>query len=132
LDGVRVGLPKQYFVDGMDEAVKASVEEAIEKMRELGAAIVELDLPLAPYALAAYYILQPAEVSSNLARFDGMRYGTRVPGNTLEEAYKNTRGELFGTETKRRILLGTYILSAGYKDAYYKKALAVRAALDNE
>ncbi len=132
LDGVRIGMPKQYFVDGMDESVKASIKEGIEKLQMLGATVVELDLPLAPYALAAYYILQPAEVSSNLARFDGMRYGTRVAGKDLIDSYKNTRGALFGTETKRRILLGTYILSAGYKDAYYKKALAVRNALDHE
>lgn len=132
LDGVRVGVPKQYFIDGMDEGVKAAVQESIKTFESLGATVVELDLPLSPYALAVYYILQPAETSSNLAKFDGIRYGTREKADGLLDVYKKTRGNLFGTEVKRRILLGTYILSAGYKDAYYKKALAVRNALDHE
>jgi aspartyl-tRNA(Asn)/glutamyl-tRNA(Gln) amidotransferase subunit A len=128
LSGVRVGVPKEFFIDGMDGDVAASVRASIEKMKDAGAEIVDITLPLTSYALPAYYIIQPAEASSNLARFDGMRYGTRAEG-ALEESYRSARGTGFGAEVKRRIMLGTFILSAGYYDAYYKKALAVRAAL---
>jgi aspartyl-tRNA(Asn)/glutamyl-tRNA(Gln) amidotransferase subunit A len=128
LSGVRVGVPKEFFIDGMDEDVAGAVRSAVAAMKDAGAEIVDLSLPLAPYALSAYYIIQPAEASSNLARFDGMRYGTRADG-ALEESYRVARGAGFGAEVKRRIMLGTFILSAGYYDAYYKKALAVRAAL---
>lgn len=128
LEGVKVGVPKEYFIDGMDDDVRGAVEQAIATMKENGAEIVDISLPLLPYALPTYYIIQPAEASSNLARYDGMRYGTRAPG-TLEDSYLTARGEGFGPEVKRRIMLGTFILSAGYFDAYYKKALAVRAAL---
>ncbi len=131
MNGVRVGVPKEYFVDGMDENVSALVRSTIERMKHAGAEIVDISLPLSPYALAAYYIIQPAEASSNLARFDGMRYGERGEG-TIEESYRSARGAGFGAETKRRIMLGTFILSAGYYDAYYKKAIAVRAALKME
>ncbi len=131
LSGVRVGIPKEYFIDGMDEDVAARVREAIEILRNGGAEIVDITLPLAPYALPAFYIIQPAEASSNLARFDGMRYGTRAEG-TLEESYRAARGAGFGPESKRRIMLGTFILSAGYYDAFYKKAIAVRAAMKME
>lgn len=131
ISGVRIGVPKEFFIDGMDDEVASSIRSAIDVLKNAGAEIVEISLPLAPYALPAYYIIQPAEASSNLARFDGMRYGTRADGS-LEESYRNARGEGFGAEAKRRIMLGTFILSAGYYDAYYKKALAVRAALKAE
>ncbi len=129
--GLRVGVPKEYFIDGMDAEIAKLVKEAIEVFRKGGAEIIEISLPLSPYALPMYYIIQPAEASSNLARFDGMRYGTRASG-TLDESYLNSRGMGFGTEVKRRIMLGTFILSAGYYDAFYKKALAVRTALRKE
>ncbi len=128
LKGIKVGVPKEFFIDGMDEEVANCVRLAIEKMKEAGAEIIDITLPLAPSTLAAYYIIQPAEASSNLAKFDGIRYGDRADG-TLEESYRSARGKGFGAETKRRIMLGTFILSAGYYDAYYKKALAVRTAL---
>lgn len=128
LEGVRVGVPKEFFIDGMDNEVAVMVRSSIVSMKDAGAEIVDISLPLTSYALPAYYIIQPAEASSNLARFDGMRYGTRARG-ALEESYRMARGAGFGAEVKRRIMLGTFILSAGYYDAYYKKALAVRAAL---
>ncbi len=131
LSGVRIGIPKEYFIDGMDDDVAARVREAIEALRSGGAEIVDITLPLAPYALPAFYIIQPAEASSNLARFDGMRYGTRGEG-ALEESYRAARGVGLGPESKRRIMLGTFILSAGYYDAFYKKAIAVRAAMKME
>jgi aspartyl-tRNA(Asn)/glutamyl-tRNA(Gln) amidotransferase subunit A len=131
LKGLRVGVPKEYFIDGMDSEVKARVEEAIQVFKDNGAEIIDMSLALTEYALPAYYIIQPAEASSNLARYDGMRYGTRAEGG-LEEAYLTARGEGFGPEVKRRIILGSFILSAGYYDAYYKKALAVRNAIRQE
>lgn len=130
-EGLRIGVPSQYFIDGMDEEVRKAVEDAIAVFKDHGAIVKEISLPLTDAALPAYYILQPAEVSSNMGRYDGMRYGTRAPGS-LEESYLTARGEGFGPEVKRRIMLGTYILSAGYYDAYYKKALAVRQALRME
>lgn len=131
MKGLRVGVPKEYFIDGMDPEVRARVEEAIEVFKAQGAEIIDISLPLSPYALPTYYIIQPAEASSNLARFDGMRYGTRAPG-ALEDSYLTARSEGFGMEVKRRIMLGSFILSAGYYDAFYKKALAVRNALRKE
>jgi aspartyl-tRNA(Asn)/glutamyl-tRNA(Gln) amidotransferase subunit A len=131
MKGLRVGVPKEYFIAGMDPDVRARVEEAIEVFKQNGAKIIDISLPLSPYALPTYYIIQPAEASSNLARYDGMRYGTRAPG-VLEESYLQARSEGFGLEVKRRIMLGSFILSAGYYDAFYKKALAVRNALRNE
>lgn len=128
LKGMRIGIPKEYFVDGMDEEAKARVMDALETLRAQGAELVDVSLPLTSYALPTYYIIQPAEASSNLARFDGIRYGTRAPGS-LEESYVTARSEGFGSEVKRRIMLGSAILSAGYADAYYKKALAVRSAI---
>ncbi len=129
--GLRVGVPKEFFVEGTDPDVVACIRSAIDVLKANGAEIVEISLPLLPYALPTFYIIQPAEASSNLARFDGMRYGTRHEG-TLEESYRSSRGEGFGPESKRRIMLGTFILSAGYYDAYYKKAIAVRAAMKME
>ncbi len=129
--GLRIGVPKEYFIDGLDDEVRARINEAIELMRQNGASIVDLSLPLTPFALPTYYIIQPAEASSNLGRYDGLRYGTRAPGS-LEESYLTARGHGFGPEVKRRIMLGTFILSAGYYDSYYKKALAVRTAIRAE
>lgn len=130
-EGLRVGVPKEYFIDGMDPDVRARVEAALDVLKKNGAELVDISLPLTPYALATYYIIQPAEASSNLGRYDGMRYGTRAPGG-LDASYLQARSEGFGTEVKRRIILGTFILSAGYYDAYYKKALAVRQAIRRE
>jgi aspartyl-tRNA(Asn)/glutamyl-tRNA(Gln) amidotransferase subunit A len=128
LKGVRVGVPKEYFIDGMDESIKAIIHGQIERMRSAGAEIIDLSLPLTEYALPVYYIIQPAEMSSNLGRYDGFRYGDRAQG-TLKESLLNARKFGFGPEVKRRIMLGTFILSSGYYDAYYKKALAVRSAI---
>jgi aspartyl-tRNA(Asn)/glutamyl-tRNA(Gln) amidotransferase subunit A len=125
---LRIGVPKEYFVDGMDEEVRKRVDEAIEVLKKDGAEIVELSIPATKYALPVYYILQPAEAASNLNRYDGMRYGKRAEGG-LEESYILARTEGFGLESKRRIMMGSFILSAGYIDAFYKKALAVRKIL---
>lgn len=125
---LRIGVPREYFVEGMDEEVRARVEEAILALKESGAEIVEVSIPTTSYALPIYYIIQPAEASSNLARYDGMRYGDRGVG-ALEDAYIDARSKGFGLETKRRIMIGSFVLSAGYGDAYYKKALAVRQVL---
>lgn len=138
--GLRVGIPKEYFSESLDARVRSVAEAAIERFKSLGADIVDISLPHAKYALPAYYIIMPSEVSSNLARFDGMRFGLRVndeearaAGNgTLLETYLDTRGYGFGSEVKRRIMLGTYTLSAGYYDAYYKKAQAVRKLIKND
>lgn len=120
--GLKIGVPKEYFGEGINPEVKAKVEEAIEKYKELGAEIEEFSLDIADYSLATYYIIAPAEASSNLGRFDGIRYGYRTPNYTnLKELFKNSRSEGFGSEVKRRIILGTYVLSSGYYDAYTKK-----------
>lgn len=125
---LRIGVPKEYFVEGMDEEVRARIEEAVAVLKENGAEIVELSIPATEYALPVYYILQPAEAASNLARYDGMRYGARAEGG-LDESYIAARSAGFGLESKRRIMMGSFILSAGYIDAFYKKALAVRKIL---
>lgn len=128
--GMRLGVPREYFVDGMDLQVAARVREAIEVYRGLGAEIVEVSLPHTKYAVADYYIIATAEASANLARFDGVRYGHRAPGvQDLAEHYGRTRGEGFGREVKRRIILGTYVLSSGYYDAYYLRAQKVRTLI---
>jgi aspartyl-tRNA(Asn)/glutamyl-tRNA(Gln) amidotransferase subunit A len=132
LTGKRIGVPKQFFIEGMDAEVRTTIETEMKKFEELGATLVEVDLPLLGDALAAYYIIMPAEVSSNMARFDGMRYGSRADADNLLDSYLKARGDGLGTEVKRRILLGTYVLSAGYHDAYYKQALRVRTALQEE
>ncbi len=124
--GMKVGVPKEYFVDGMDSGVREKVRAGIETLEGLGCEIRELSLPHTPYAIATYYLICTAEASSNLARYDGVRYGLRVPGKTLQSMYRQTRMAGFGPEVKRRILLGTYALSAGYYDAYYLKAQKVR------
>ena len=126
---LRVGIPKDYFAEGMDTGVRQKVEAGIELLRRLGCRAVELSMPHTDYAIAAYYLVATAEASSNLARYDGVRYGLRVPGATLLEMYRKTRGRGFGPEVKRRIMLGTYALSAGYYEAYYLKAQQVRALI---
>jgi len=127
--GVRVGVPQEYFIPGMQSEVEAAVRAALAQLEALGATLVPLSLPHTDYALPVYYLIAPAEASANLARYDGVRYGLRVPGPTLEETYKATRGQGFGAEVKRRIMLGTYALSAGYYDAYYLKAQKVRTLI---
>lgn len=130
--GLRIGLPKEYFVEGMDEEIRARIMEAVKKFETAGAIVKEVSLPHAKYALAAYYIVAPSEITSNLGRFDGLRYGYHSQGNDLLDTYERTRGEGFGREVKRRIMLGSYTLSAGYYDAYYKKALQVRTLIKQD
>ncbi|MEA3465161.1 MAG: Asp-tRNA(Asn)/Glu-tRNA(Gln) amidotransferase subunit GatA [Thermodesulfobacteriota bacterium] len=128
--GKKIGLPKEYFIDGLDDDVKQAVDAAVAKYRELGAEIVEVSLPHTKYALACYYVVATAEASSNLARYDGVRYGQRVDeGNGLIDMYSRTRAAGFGDEVQRRIMLGTYVLSSGYYDAYYLKAQKVRSLI---
>ena len=127
--GLRIGIPREYFGEGMEPAVRQKVEAGIELLKRLGCQAVELRMPHTEYAIAAYYIIATAEASSNLARYDGVRFGLRVPGATLVDMYKKTRGRGFGPEVKRRIMLGTYALSAGYYDAYYIKAQRVRSLI---
>ena len=131
--GMKIGIPKEYFVSGMDKEVEAAVKEAIALLKGKGAQVVEVTLPHTEYAVAVYYILATAEASSNLARFDGVQYGYRCedPANLLD-MYERTRGEGFGAEAKRRIILGTYVLSSGYYDAYYLKAQKVRTLIKND
>src|SRR6266853_1287112 len=127
--GVRVGIPKEYFGEGMDPEVRKKVEAGIEVLRKLGCEMREIRMPHTDYAIAVYYIIATAEASSNLARYDGVRYGLRVDGDSLLGMYRKTRGRGFGAEVKRRIVLGTYVLSAGYYDAYYLKGQKVRALI---
>lgn len=125
--GLKIGVPKEYFGEGINEEVRASLEKAIEKYKGLGAEVEECSLPVTEYALPTYYIIACAEASSNLGRYDGIRYGYRTKNfESLKDIYKNSRTEGFGDEVKRRIILGTYVLSSGYYDAYYKKAQKVR------
>ena len=131
--GLKIGVPKEFFGEGINEEVKNKLYEAIEKYKELGAEIEEFSLDVAQYSLATYYIIACAEASSNLGRFDGIRYTYRTPEfKNLKEIYKKSRSEAFGPEVKRRIILGTYVLSSGYYDAYYKKAQQVRTLVTNE
>ena len=127
--GLRVGVPAEYRVDGMPAEIDALWQQGIGWLKEAGAEPVEISLPHTKYALPTYYIVAPAEASSNLARYDGVRYGLRVPGNSLIEMYENTRAEGFGAEVKRRVMIGTYVLSAGYYDAYYLKAQKLRTLI---
>jgi len=131
LKWVKIGLPKEYFDSGIDGWVKETLEKAIDKLRELGAEIIDIELPMTKYAIATYYILMPAEVSTNLGRFDGLRFGytSEKPYENMDEFYRNNRGEWFGEEVQRRSILGSYVLSAGYYDAYYKKAAQVRTLI---
>jgi len=130
--GLRIGIPREYFGPGMDAAVRQKVEAAIATLEKLGCNLVELSMPHTEYAIAVYYIILTAEACSNLARYDGVRYGLRVPAATLMEMYRQTRGRGFGAEVKRRIVLGTYVLSAGYYDAYYLKGQKVRALVTKD
>ena len=127
--GLRVGIPREYFGAGMDAGVRKKIEAGIEIFRGLGCELVDVRMPHTDYAIATYYIIATAEASSNLARYDGVRYGLRAKGDSLLAMYKNTRGAGFGAEVKRRIVLGTYVLSAGYYDAYYIKGQKVRALI---
>jgi aspartyl-tRNA(Asn)/glutamyl-tRNA(Gln) amidotransferase subunit A len=130
--GVRVGVPKEYFIDGLDHEVEEFVRKAIDQLESLGAVPVEISLPHTGYAIATYYILATSEASSNLARYDGVKYGLREKGKDLLETYMNTRASGFGAEVKRRIILGTYSLSSGYYDAYYMKAQQVRTLIKRD
>jgi aspartyl-tRNA(Asn)/glutamyl-tRNA(Gln) amidotransferase subunit A len=133
IEGWTVGIPKEYFITGIDPEVEAAVQKVIETVEDLGARCVPVSLPHTEYCLAVYYIVAPAEASSNLARYDGVKYGLRVKsGRDLLEMYKKTRSEGFGQEVKRRIMLGTYVLSSGYYDAYYKKASQVRGLIKKD
>lgn len=130
--GMRIGIPREYRMDGMNPEIIALWEQGKQWLKDAGAEIMDISLPHTHYALATYYIVAPAEASSNLARYDGVRYGLRVPGKDLTEMYENTRGEGFGREVQRRIMIGTYVLSAGYYDAYYTKAQKVRTLIQKD
>ncbi len=132
IKGMKIGIPKEYRVDGMSSEIEALWMQGIEWLREAGAEIVEVSLPHTKYALPAYYIVAPAEASSNLARYDGVRYGLRVPGKDIAEMYENTRAAGFGKEVRRRIMIGTYVLSAGYYDAYYVRAQQIRTLIKRD
>jgi aspartyl-tRNA(Asn)/glutamyl-tRNA(Gln) amidotransferase subunit A len=132
LKGVRLGIPREYYVEGMQPGVSAVMKAAAKKLEELGAALDEVSLPHTPYSLAVYYIIAPSEASANLARYDGVKYGYSFKGDTMWESMEKTRGNGFGPEVKRRIMLGTYALSAGYYDAWYLKAQKVRTLIRRE
>jgi len=132
IKGLRIGVPKEYFIKGMDEEVERSLREALKQLESLGGVPLEVSLPHTDYAVATYYLLATSEASSNLARYDGVKYGFRQTGKDLLEMYKNTRAKGFGSEVKRRIMLGTYALSSGYYDAYYKKAQQVRTLIKRD
>jgi aspartyl-tRNA(Asn)/glutamyl-tRNA(Gln) amidotransferase subunit A len=127
--GLRIGIPREYRMDGMPEEIETLWKQGIAWMRDAGAAIVDVSLPHTKYGLATYYIVAPAEASSNLSRYDGVRFGARIDGTDLTSLYENTRAEGFGAEVRRRVLIGTYVLSAGYYDAYYLRAQKVRALI---
>ncbi|MBR1420776.1 MAG: Asp-tRNA(Asn)/Glu-tRNA(Gln) amidotransferase subunit GatA [Selenomonadaceae bacterium] len=129
---LKIGLPKEYFTDGIDSEVASSIQSAIEVYKNLGAEIVEISLPHTDFAISTYYLIAPAEAATNLERYDGVSYGARVDGIDVVELMKNTRTEKFGAEVKRRILIGNYALSAGYYDAYYLKALKVRTLIQRD
>ena len=133
IKGIKIGIPKEYFIEGIDKEVEESAKKAIAMLEDLGGEIVEISLPHTEYAVLTYYIIAPSEASSNLARYDGVKYGFRASdAKTLTDMYKKTRAEGFGEEVKRRIMLGTYALSAGYYDAYYLKALRVRTLIKQD
>lgn len=129
IKGLKIGIPKEYTMDGMPSDIEELWQQGIKWLEEAGAEIVHVSLPHTKYALPAYYIVAPAEASSNLARYDGMRYGNRVAGEDLNDTYERTRADGFGKEVRRRIMIGTYVLSAGYYDAYYLRAQKVRARI---
>jgi aspartyl-tRNA(Asn)/glutamyl-tRNA(Gln) amidotransferase subunit A len=130
--GLKIGVPKEYRVDGMPDEIEKLWRQGMAWLQDLGATIVDVSLPHTKYALPCYYIVAPAEASSNLARYDGMRFGTRASGETLTEVYEQSRAQGFGNEVKRRILIGTYVLSAGYYDAYYLRAQKVRTKIADD
>jgi aspartyl-tRNA(Asn)/glutamyl-tRNA(Gln) amidotransferase subunit A len=130
--GMRIGIPKEYFGAGMDAGVREKITAGIELLRKIGCDVRDIQLPHTDYAIATYYIIATAEASSNLARYDGVRFGPRVEGDSLISMYRKTRGAGFGAEVKRRIVLGTYVLSAGYYDAYYLKGQKVRALIADD
>ncbi len=130
--GLKVGIPKEYRIEGMPEEIESLWRQGIDWLKAAGAETVDISLPHTKFALPTYYIVAPAEASSNLARYDGVRYGLREPGESLDEMYEATRGAGFGAEVKRRVLIGTYVLSAGYYDAYYNKARRVRTLILND
>ena len=130
--GLRIGIPKEYRIDGMPAEIEALWSKGAAWLKAAGAEIVDVSLPHTKYALPAYYIVAPAEASSNLARYDGVRYGLRVPGGAIIDMYEKTRAEGFGKEVQRRILIGTYVLSAGYYDAYYLRAQKVRTLIKRD
>jgi aspartyl-tRNA(Asn)/glutamyl-tRNA(Gln) amidotransferase subunit A len=132
IKGLKIGIPKEFFPSEMNREVSVAVQNAISQLKHLGAEVVEVSLPHSPYSLAAYYVLAPSEASSNLARYDGVRYGLRIPGENIIEMYSKTRAAGFGPEVKRRIMLGTYALSSGYYDAYYLKAQKVRRLIKED
>jgi aspartyl-tRNA(Asn)/glutamyl-tRNA(Gln) amidotransferase subunit A len=132
LKGMKIGIPREYRVDGMPDEIEQLWKQGIDWLRAAGAEIVDITLPHTKYALPAYYIVAPAEASSNLARYDGVRYGLRVPGKDIVDMYERTRAEGFGREVKRRIMIGTYVLSAGYYDAYYVQAQKVRTLIKRD
>ncbi len=132
LKGMRIGIPKEYRVDGMPDEIETLWRQGIAWLKDAGAEIVDISLPHTKYALPAYYIVAPAEASSNLARYDGVRYGLRVDGKDIADMYEKTRAAGFGTEVKRRIMIGTYVLSAGYYDAYYLRAQKVRTLIKRD
>ncbi|MCB4791637.1 MAG: Asp-tRNA(Asn)/Glu-tRNA(Gln) amidotransferase subunit GatA [Elusimicrobia bacterium] len=132
IKGLRIGLPKEYFIAGLDKEVDTAVKEAIKVLENLGAKVEEISLPHTEYAVAVYYIIAPSEASANLARYDGVKYGFRADCDNLIQEYEKTRGQGFGPEVKRRIMLGTYALSSGYYDAYYAKAQKVRTLIKKD
>jgi aspartyl-tRNA(Asn)/glutamyl-tRNA(Gln) amidotransferase subunit A len=132
IQGVKVGIPKEYFIEGIHPEVEQSVKNAIQQLESLGAIPVEISLPHTEFAIATYYIIATSEASSNLARYDGVKYGFRAGGKDLMDMYINTRSQGFGAEVKRRIMLGTYALSSGYYEAYYRKSQQVRTLIKND
>src|SRR3984885_1856828 len=132
IKGMKIGIPKEYRLDGMPAEIEKLWSQGADWLKAAGAELVEVSLPHTKYALPAYYIVAPAEASSNLARYDGVRYGLRVPGKSIGEMYENTRAEGFGAEVRRRVMIGTYVLSAGYYDAYYLRAQKVRTLIKKD
>ena len=132
IKGKKIGIPKEYRVDGMPKEIESLWQDGITLLKKLGAKIIDISLPHTKHALPAYYIVAPAEASSNLARYDGVKYGYRSEGENLISMYENTRSEGFGDEVKRRIMIGTYVLSSGYYDAYYLKAQKIRRLIKND
>ena len=132
LKGLKIGLPKEYFTEDLDKDIKEVVDKAVAQLKELGAEVKEVSLPYTKYAISTYYIISSAEAASNLSRYDGVRYGVRKSDENIEEMYVKSRSEGFGPEVKRRIMIGNYVLSSGFYDAYYKKASQVRRLIKED